>query len=161
MRPLIREARPGDVPQLVTMIHSLADHLGLAGECRVSEEQLGSQLFGDAPMLFALIVERAGQVAGMATWYVTYSTWDAAHGIHVEDLYVEPRHRRQGIGVAVLTHLARVCVERGYTRLEASAVDWNTPASLFAQHGANRMDEWAAYRLTGEPLRVFAARESV
>lgn len=155
----LRDARPEDVPVLVDMIHALAAHFGSADRCKVAADVLSTQLFAPNPLLFALVAERDGEIVGLATWYVTYSTWDAAHGVHVEDLYIADSYRRLGIGVTMLSHMAAMCVRRGYTRLEAQAADWNTPPELLTGRGAARLDAWSSYRLSGEALVVFAGRQ--
>jgi ribosomal protein S18 acetylase RimI-like enzyme len=89
----------------------------------------------------------------MALWFLNFSTWTGRHGIYLEDLYVRPEFRGRGYGKALLTELARICVARGYRRLEWSVLDWNTPAIEFYKSlGAVPMDGWTVYRLTGEAL---------
>ena len=93
------------------------------------------------------------QVAGMAVWYVTFSTWRGRHGIWLEDLFVRPEHRGLGIGRGLLQALAAECVERGLPRLEWWVLDWNTPAHGFYRSlGASPQDEWTVWRLDGAAL---------
>ena len=93
------------------------------------------------------------RVAGMALWYTTFSTWQGRAGMHLEDLFVRPEHRRSGIGRAFFGELARICAERGFGRLEWSVLDWNTPAQdFYAALGAVPMDGWTVWRLDGGPL---------
>jgi GNAT superfamily N-acetyltransferase len=99
----------------------------------------------------------AGEVVGMAVWFVSFSTWVGVHGIYLEDLYVRPEHRRGGLGRALLETLARVAVERGYGRLEWAVLDWNEPAIAFYQSiGAVAQDEWTVHRVSGPALRALA-----
>ena len=94
---------------------------------------------------------------GFALWFLSYSTWLGRHGIHLEDLYVKPERRGRGHGRALLAELARICVERGYGRLEWSVLDWNAPARRFYESlDAVTVDEWVVYRLTGPALRALA-----
>jgi GNAT superfamily N-acetyltransferase len=96
-------------------------------------------------------------VAGFALWFLNFSTWDGVHGIYLEDLYVRPEHRGGGLGRALLTTLAQVCVERGYSRLQWSVLDWNVPSiGFYKSLGAVPMDEWTVFRLAGEPLEALA-----
>jgi GNAT superfamily N-acetyltransferase len=94
---------------------------------------------------------------GFALWFLNYSTWEGAHGIYLEDLYVRPSARGQGLGAALLAALAGICVERGYRRLEWWVLDWNTDALRFYHRlGAEPMHEWTVQRLTGGALASLA-----
>ena len=80
------------------------------------------------------------------------------HGIHLEDLYVDPVHRGRGLGRALLTELAAVCVVRGYSRLQWQVLDWNTPSIDFYESlGAVDLEEWRTYRLSGERLHALGS----
>jgi len=97
------------------------------------------------------------EVIAMALWFLNYSTWQGTAGIYLEDLFVQPEHRGRGVGRALMQTLARLCAERGYSRLQWWVLNWNTPAIDFYESiGAQPMDEWTVYRLSGEPLRAFA-----
>jgi GNAT superfamily N-acetyltransferase len=101
-------------------------------------------------------------VAGFALWFCSFSTWVGRHGIYLEDLFVAPEHRGLGLGRRLLTELARVCVERGYGRLEWAVLDWNRPAIDFCRaHGAEPREEWTTFRLSGAALERLAARATV
>ena len=102
-----------------------------------------------------------GEVVGMALWFLNFSTWRGTHGIYLEDLYVSPRHRGAGLGKELLRTLAAVCVERGYSRLEWSVLDWNTPSiEFYRAAGAVPMDGWTVFRLTDDALTDFAEPRS-
>src|SRR5581483_8176408 len=114
-------------------------------------------LFGPRPSAEALIAEIDGVPAAFALFHGTFSTWEYRPGIWLEDLYVPPEHRRAGVGLALLTELARITVERGCARLEWTALDWNTPAlDFYAKLGATRLADWIQHRLEGERLRRLA-----
>lgn len=136
------------------MVRELAEYEKALDEARASEEQLHEALFGERPAAFAHMAETAdGEVAGFALWFLNFSTWRGVHGIYLEDLYVRPGLRGGGYGKALLTELARICVERGYERLEWSVLNWNTPSiNFYRSLGAKPQDEWTVYRLTDEAL---------
>jgi len=153
----IRPATAGDVPAMVDLVRGLAAYERAAGQVELTPEPLEAALFRDHPAVFAHVATVEGEVAGFALWFVTFSTWLGRHGIYLEDLYVKPEHRGEGLGKALLAELARVCVERGYGRLEWSVLDWNTPAvDFYRAHGATPQQEWTVFRLTGSPLRQLA-----
>ncbi|MFF7727260.1 GNAT family N-acetyltransferase [Streptomyces sp. NPDC008001] len=165
---MIRAATPADVPAVHAMIRELAAYERSLEHAGATEEQLREALFGEHPAAFALIAESdekagggasaAAGPAGFAIWFRNFSTWTGTHGVYLEDLYVRPEARGEGHGKALLAALARICVERGYRRFEWSVLDWNTPSiGFYKSLGAEPMDEWTTYRLSGEPLRTLAA----
>jgi len=153
----IRPATPEDVPRLLELIRALAEYEREPDAVEATTDGLHEVFFGDHPQVFAHVAEQDDRVVGMAIWFVTFSTWTGAHGIWLEDLFVEPSSRGGGHGKALLAELARVCVERGYRRLEWTVLDWNAPSIAFYRSlGAVPMDEWTTNRLTGESLLALA-----
>ncbi|MFJ7127337.1 GNAT family N-acetyltransferase [Streptomyces sp. NPDC098101] len=152
--PMIRTATPADVPVVHALIRDLAEYEKALDEVRTTPEQLHEALFGERPAAFALIAEDAsGEPVGFALWFLNFSTWRGVHGIYLEDLYVRPEARGGGHGKALLRELARICVERGYERLEWSVLNWNKPSIDFYESlGARPQDEWTVYRLTDGAL---------
>ncbi|MEU6660446.1 GNAT family N-acetyltransferase [Streptomyces sp. NPDC046821] len=152
---MIRTAVPADVPVIHAMIRELADYEKALHEARATEEQLREALFGERPAAFANIAEDdvTGEPVGFCIWFLNFSTWRGVHGIYLEDLYVRPEARGGGHGKALLRELARICVERGYERLEWSVLNWNEPSiNFYKALGAAPQDEWTVYRLTDEAL---------
>ena len=158
----IRDARREDVGLIYGWIVELAEYERAPDDVRGTPELLEDALFGPRPSAEALIAEaRDGQApwqpAGSAVFYPTFSTWECRPGIWLEDLYVPPAGRRAGVGQALLSHLAAITVDRGYTRLEWAALDWNTPAlNFYDKIGAARLNEWKLHRLDGDALTQLA-----
>lgn len=156
--PLIRPARPGDAADILDLIHELAIYEREPDAVKNTEPALVSHLFGPDPQVYAHVVEDDGTVLGFALWFLTYSTWEGTHGIHLEDLYVRETSRGAGHGKALLTELARLAVERGYRRVEWSVLDWNAPAiGFYDSLGAGSMDGWTVRRLEGAALAELGA----
>jgi GNAT superfamily N-acetyltransferase len=154
---MIRPARAADLPAIHQMIRDLASYERSLHEVSATEDDLRAALLDGQPSLFAHVADEDGEPVGFALWFLNYSTWLGRHGIYLEDLYVKPEHRSQGHGRALLAELARICVERGYPRLQWWVLDWNTPAHRFyTALGAVPMDEWTVYRLTGAALHALA-----
>ncbi len=154
----VRPIRPDDVPAVVGLVRELAEYERALDEVRLTEAQLTECLFGDSPALFGHVAEaRDGTVVGMALWFLNFSTWRGTHGVYLEDLYVQPQHRGTGLGRELLRTLAAVCVERGYSRLEWSVLDWNAPSiEFYRAAGALPMDGWTVFRLTDDALVNFS-----
>ncbi len=153
----IRVVAPPDVPAVVAMVHELAAYEREPGSCLLTEEQLAAALFGASPAVFGHVAQIGGEVVGCALWFLNFSTWRGVQGLYLEDLYVRPAHRGQGLGRALLARLAAVCVEREYGRLEWSVLDWNEPSiGFYRALGAVPMDGWTTFRLDGEALASVA-----
>jgi len=153
----LRPARPGDEPGILAGIHALAVYEREPDAVENSVSDLTQTLFGAEPRAFAHVVESEGEIVAIAVWFLTYSTWTGRHGIWLEDLHVDEAQRGRGYGKALISALAEVCVERGYTRLEWTVLDWNEPAVAFYRSiGAAPMSEWTTQRLAGDQLSALA-----
>lgn len=156
----VREATPADCPQILELIHELAVYEKEPDAVRNTVQDLQSHLFGADPKVFAHVAEdESGTVIGVAIWFLTYSTWEGRHGIHLEDLYVRSARRGSGTGTGLLQTLAQICVERGYKRLEWAVLDWNEPAIKFYDSiGSSSMDGWTTRRLDGDALTALGTK---
>jgi len=154
---MIRPAQAADISAIHQMIRDLAAYERGLHEVSATENDLRAALLAGQPSLFAHVADDGGRAVGFALWFLSYSTWAGRHGIYLEDLYIKPEQRGRGHGRALLAELARICVERGYQRLEWSVLDWNSPALRFYESlGAVPMGEWTVQRLTGPALRALA-----
>ena len=153
----IRRARPGEAALVLTLVRELAEYEKLLHEVEASEADIDAALFGDNPRLFCEIAEWHGQPVGFAVWFLNFSTFSGRSGIYLEDLFVRLPLRGKGIGKALLAHLAKSCMVNGWSRLQWSVLDWNTPSIEFYKSlGAVLMDEWTVCRLSGPALEVLA-----
>ena len=150
----IRSAKPADVPAILQLIKDLAVYEKAPDAVKSTEENLRVALFGEEPKVFAHVAEDGGQIVGIAIWFLNYSTWMGTHGIYLEDLYVDPEYRGKGYGIALLKSLAKICVERGYSRLQWWVLDWNEQSiNFYKSLGAVPMDEWTVFRVDGQALQ--------
>ena len=156
----IRPAKTTDIDEILALIYELALYEKAPEEAKATKSQIMESFFSDNPKVFCEIVEVDGEIAGLAIWFLNYSTWQGKHGIYLEDLFVRPQYRGRGFGKSVLKHLAQICVDRGYGRFQWWVLDWNTPSIEFYKAlGAVAMDEWTVYRVTGDALTELAAVE--
>lgn len=145
---MTRPATGDDVPAILALIRELATYERAPESARASEDDLREALFGERPAVFAHVAEEQGTVVGVAVWFVTFSTWTGRHGVHLEDLVVSESARGNGIGHQLVAELARICVARGYRRLEWRVLDWNVDAERFYRSlGAAPLPEWITWRL--------------
>jgi GNAT superfamily N-acetyltransferase len=155
----VRPVHPDDVPTVLGLVRELAAYEKAEHEALMTEEQLSAALFGPSPALFGHVaLDDGGEIAGFALWFLNFSTWRGTHGIYLEDLFVSPGSRGTGLGRELLRTLAQECVDRGFSRLEWSVLDWNAPSiEFYRAAGAVPMDEWTVFRLTDASLTRFAA----
>ncbi len=157
MTTRLRSATRDDVPVIAELIRGLARFEKLEQEVVMTEELLAAGLFGDRPYAEVVLAEDDGRPVGFALFFHNFSTFLGRPGIYLEDLFVLPEQRGQGIGRMLLAHLARLAVERGCGRLEWAVLDWNRDAIKFYERlGARPNSDWTVYRLTGEALSGLA-----
>ncbi len=153
----IHRARPDEIALIVSLIRELADYEKLLHEVEATQATIAAALFCDHPRLYCEIAEWNGAPVGFAVWFNNFSTFSGRSGIYLEDLFVRPAYRGKGIGKALLPHLAMECVANGWSRLQWSVLDWNTPSIEFYKSlGAVLMDEWTLCRVTGPALTALA-----
>ena len=152
-----RRAEEKDAALILRFIQELAAYEKLGGQVVATEELLREWIFEKkkAEVLFPM---EEGEEVGFALFFHNFSTFLGRAGLYLEDLYIRPEHRGKGYGKATLQKLAQVAVERGCGRLEWSCLDWNKPSiSFYLSLGAEPMEEWTVYRLSGEKLSRMAA----
>ncbi|HEY3504207.1 MAG TPA: GNAT family N-acetyltransferase [Actinocatenispora sp.] len=154
----IRPVTPADLPAVVEMVHELAAYEKAPESCTLTVDRLHAALFAAAPAAYAHVATIDNRPAGFALWFLNFSTWEGSHGIYLEDLYVRPDARGTGLGRALLATLARICVERGYPRLDWAVLDWNPARDFYRAIGAEHQTEWLPHRLAGPALTALAAR---
>lgn len=153
-----RNALRADIPLIFSFIKELADYEKMLDQVVATEEMLDEWIFekNKAEVIFVMEGE---QEVGFALFFHNFSTFLGRAGIYLEDLYVKPAYRQKGYGKALLHRLAEIAHERGCGRLEWWVLDWNTPSIEFYKSlGAEPMDEWTVFRITGDTLHQMAHR---
>ena len=147
-----RFATKDDCELVLQFIKDLAKYEKLENEVVATKELLDKWLF-DEKKAEVLFISENDEVAGFALFFTTFSTFWARPGIHLEDLYVSPKFRGLGYGKKILQELSKITVQRGYGRLEWWCLNWNQPSiDFYKSLGAQTMDEWTDYRLSGRAL---------
>jgi GNAT superfamily N-acetyltransferase len=153
----IRPAVAADVPIILDLIRGLAEYERAPDQVVCDEARLLESLFGDKPDAEVLLACVGPVPAGFAVYFHNYSTWWGRRGIYLEDLFVRPDMRGQGIGKALLRELAKVARDRQCARLEWSVLDWNQPAiDFYRSLGAESKDEWTTFRLNRPEIEKLA-----
>jgi len=156
----IRAAKPADAALVFALVRELAAYEKLSDEVDATEQQIAAALFAPQPRLFCDIAEWNGEPAGLALWFLNFSSFRGRHGLYLEDLFVRPEFRGKGLGKALMTALARRCIDNNWARFEWTVLDWNTPSIRFYESiGATVMNEWKICRMSGDALARFASGE--
>lgn len=152
---------PQDVPLVVSYIKELAEYERDPDAAVATADDILHFAFSDHPLIHVVMAEWEGKPAGFALWFYNFSTWEGKAGIYLEDLYIRPEYRRNGIGKALLIHLARVAVQNNCTRFVWQVLDWNEPSiNFYRQMGAKTMDAWLTCRVEKESLVELANQQS-
>ena len=149
----IRPARPDDAPLILRFVQGLADFEGLDHAVAATEDSLRESLFGQNPAAEVALGFAGEHPAGFAVFYHNYSTFLGRRGMYLEDIFVLPEYRRNGLGKMLLTHVAGIALERGCGRFEWAVLNWNQNAARFYQQlGAVALDDWHIFRMDGKAL---------
>ena len=151
-----RFAEEKDCGLILFFIKELASYEKMPDEVIADEGLLKEWIFEKkkAEVIFACA---DGKEIGFAVFFHNFSTFLGRSGLYLEDLYIMPEYRGKGFGKAVLRKLAQIAMERGCGRMEWWCLDWNRPSiDFYRSLGAEPMDDWTVYRLTGETLKKLA-----
>lgn len=153
---LVRVATVDDVGLLHRFSVELSTYEDEPEAVTATPQSLARDGFGDHPQFAALIAERGGTPVGFALYTFNYSVWTAARGIFVEDIWVVPEARRDGVARALMQALARECLARGYKRIDLNVLDWNPARGFYERLGFRWIRSWLPYRLSGAALEKLA-----
>jgi diamine N-acetyltransferase len=149
----LRPAVSSDAALIVSYIRELAEFEREPEKAVATDADIVRYAFGDHPLVWVTMAEWDGEPAGFALWFLNFSTWEGKPGIYLEDLFVRPRFRGNGIGKALLKHLAAIAAKEGWTRFVWQVLDWNTPAiEFYVVHGAKVMRSWLTCRVEGDAI---------
>jgi len=151
-------ADSGDVPAILRFVRELAEFEGLLDHVEATEQDLQASLFGSRRHA-EVVLTKIDEPVGFALFFHNYSTFLGKPGVYLEDLYVSPSARGEGVGRALIGHVAGIALERGCGRLEWAVLDWNSNAIAFYRSlGAEALHEWTVYRMAGKPLELLARK---
>lgn len=165
-QPTISHATHQDVPHILAMIKELADFEKASSSVHATEQSLQKTLClathpNAAPLgpgyaktlILRLPASEGAAVAGMALYFNNYSTWRAAPGVYLEDLFVRERYRKRGYGTLLIKALAKEVKRIGGARLEWCCLRWNESSLKFYKSlGAQEMQDWVTLRADGDAL---------
>jgi diamine N-acetyltransferase len=154
-----RDATRADLPEVFRLVRALAEYERLLHEFVATEADYAAALFGPSPAAQAMLAEVQGRAVAVCLWYRIFPSFSGKPGIWIEDVFVEPAHRRKGLGTAVFRLLAARVLAEGGATLEWNVLDWNAPAiAAYRGMGAVPRDQWTDMRVSGDALRALAGK---
>lgn len=159
---VLRPATPDDIPQIICLMRDMAEFEKMLDQFEATDEAIYDNLFGSEPAAKALVITPRDQPQHLVAyifWFHNYSTFKAKRGLYLEDIYIEPAHRQQGLGGFVLKYLAQKAIELNCGRFEWVVLDWNQNAiDFYEHHGATVLPDWRIVRVEGQALSQLAAQ---
>ncbi|NJN85251.1 MAG: GNAT family N-acetyltransferase [Leptolyngbyaceae cyanobacterium SL_7_1] len=130
------------------LIHLKAAFDGCPEAVMATADRLKQDLFGEAPLSSVLLVEISGDIIGFATYHSIYSTFLAKPGLWLDDLFLKPQFRGQGIGTQLMQRLCEIAIETGCERIDWTvAVGNNLGIQFYEKIGATIQQEVRLCRL--------------
>lgn len=109
----------------------------------------------ESPAFTCLVAEISdGHIMGYALYYTCYSTW-LGKSVFLEDLYVQPAYRGNGIGKQLILAVAKIAYETS-GRLDFHVLSWNPAIEFYKSLGAVNLtttEKWQLFRIDEEHLR--------
>ena len=153
---VLRAATPEDIPQIINLMRDMAEFEQLLDQFQATEALVHASLFTPNPTAHALVItpkDQPNHLVAYIFWFHNYSTFKAQRGLYLEDIYIAPEHRGQGLGSLALKQLAKKAVELNCGRFEWVVLDWNQNAiDFYEHHGATILPEWRIVRLENDAL---------
>ena len=161
MDSTIRPAIQDDLGEIMELIRELASFAKLEDEVIATHELLEEALFGAHANAEAIVSEMAdGSLAGYAIFFHNFSTFQGRRGLYLEDLYIRPQHRGQGIGKSFLKFLANLALKRGCGRFEWCVLSWNQKAiEFYTGLGAEIVPDGRIVRLDESGIRQLSSQQ--
>jgi GNAT superfamily N-acetyltransferase len=129
----IRAATLADLDLLLSFIAQKAEFDGQLSQLQATPETLRQTLFAEALLAQALLAEVNKVAIGFALFYFTYSSFLAKPSLWIDDLFVQPHMRNQGIGTALMQHIFKIAQSQNCGRIEWTVATQNVNAIAFYQ----------------------------
>jgi GNAT superfamily N-acetyltransferase len=153
----VRKATRSDIPIVLSLLRELAAYESMLDRVLIDENLLGEYAFGDKRCAEVLVGCVDGVAISYAIFFPHFASFQGLPWLYLEDLYVQRHHRGQAAGRALMAHLARIAIERGWAGMVWGVLDWNESAFAFYERlGATRINGHVQMELRGEALERLA-----
>lgn len=154
----IKKATANDIPAILALLREFAEYESLLDYLEVNEERMRAALFGEGSVAEAIVAFADEAPIGYAIFYPNFATFRGQRGMYLEDIYIQPAHRRGGTGEKMLRHICRLAKERGYERMDFMVLDWNTPAvNFYKKLGAEIDQQERHFKFTDQAFKELAS----
>jgi GNAT superfamily N-acetyltransferase len=154
----IESAKPEHIPAILALLREFAEYESLLDYLEVNEERLNAALFGEGAVAEAIIAFVDDSAVGYAIFYPNFATFRGQRGMYLEDIYIQPAHRRGGTGEKMLRYICRLAKERGLERMDFMVLDWNTPAGNFYKKLGAQIDQQERhFKFTDQAFKELAS----
>jgi GNAT superfamily N-acetyltransferase len=149
---IVRRGKPDDIPAVHALVRELAEYEKAPDAVTNTIERMTEDAFGKNPVYFLLVAEMNGEIAGMAIYFVKYSTWKGK-GIYLDDIVVSEKYRRQGIGKKLFDAVIGEAARMDAHTMHWQVLDWNTPAiEFYKKYHCSFENDWIDCKLTREQI---------
>lgn len=146
MSVTVTHAQPSDLDALAVLFDAYRQFYGQPSDVAAAREWLRSRLrFGESKVLLA---RRDGEAAGFAQLYPTFSSVRLARTWILNDLFVLPATRRQGIARSLLDAAAAFAREDGAAGIQLETARDNAAARATYRDAGWREDATQWYSLS-------------
>lgn len=137
---VVERAGRKDIPAIHELVRELAVYEKAEPEFVATLEDYYRDF--DAGIFEAIVVRVEGEVAGMALYYLTYSTWKGRM-LYLEDFVVKEAHRGDGLGQQLFDAFLDRARELECRLAKWQVLDWNEPAiKFYKKNNAIIEKEW-------------------
>ena len=160
----LRHLTRDHVAAFCRLVVALADFDKLTPPDEAAQLRLVEDALGVKPRIEVWLAFAGDEPApcGYMILVETYSSFLALPTLYLEDVFVLPEQRGLGAGSALLKKAASLALQRGFGRMEWTALDWNIHAQqVYEQRlGARRMSEWLLYRLNRDAMTRYLSAQA-
>ena len=156
-QPIVRWAEASDSSELIRLIREFAGFEQLEHLVGINRESLDRALFTDINFCKCLVVESNDELIGYSIFYPIFRTFSGVRALHLEDLYISPKHQGNGLGRSLLKSISRYALENGFERIDLQVLDWNEDAIKFYERlGASQISGNLDFTFPENTLRALA-----
>jgi ribosomal protein S18 acetylase RimI-like enzyme len=132
----VRIATVHDVPDITRLIQKLAEHDGATPPVTERLQETLRTLLNRDATTYLVAEDEMGRVIGSMQLDFRLTTWEAAPYVYIEDFFVEPEHRGQRVGTAMLELAKDISRQRGCVRMDLDVLNESVAAqSFYFRHG--------------------------
>lgn len=128
---VIREIESADLAPFIDLCAEHAEFERMSYERQGKLAMLQRALACSPPTLYGWVAASQQQLLAYATVTIDFSTWSAAHFMHLDCLYVRAAYRGHGLGSELMKAAIAEARRRGIRELQWQTPEWNVEADRF------------------------------